>query len=397
MSRERFGRLIREYRRAAMLSQESLAKAACVSRSVVNRAENSGEATQQVARAIIEVLSQRVDISRRELRDLAEAFLISDSVAASISATKLIALVVPDSYRNAFWSRVTGMIETRAEMIDWRVVHFQHLEDVGRELRSFDVLTELESLAGVILAPALGQELLSDRRHSTTELALLELEKRGIPIVLIDRRKPDSSWGADRWNAPYVGPNNRLGAMLATRLLTEMGHRRIAGLFDDVRFASHYAERLAGYHDALAEIGAKPDDALIRYGSSGMNFGADHARLRSERERTLIHELLTLPDSRRPTAVFCSNYGYAMLVVSVAKELQRGIPDDVSIVAFDDIPELDLVQPRITRVGYRLDVLAFEAFAKLTRLITSPEGARTVKDELIEDFYVVRRDSIRRV
>jgi LacI family transcriptional regulator len=169
-----------------------------------------------------------------------------------------------------------------------------------------------------------------------------------IPVVAID---------------PHTGPggpstidsDNVGGARVATRYLIELGHRRIAHIRGRSDLAS--AElREAGYRESLAEAGIPFDATLVRDGGY-------QAALTAETTR----ELLTRPD--RPTAIFAANDMSALGVLKVAHELGLRVPEDLSVIGFDDIPEAASSIPPLTTMAQPLHDLGAQALEMLIDLL----------------------------
>jgi len=136
-----------------------------------------------------------------------------------------------------------------------------------------------------------------------------------LPTVLVD------CYAADR-SITSVVPDEVGGGREATRVLTTHGHRRIA-LLNLHRGMPATEGRLHGYHLALAEAGLPLDDALVRFGNNGADSGYH-----------LTRQVMMLPDP--PTALFCGNDRTAMGAYDALKELGCRIPNDVSVVGFDN-------------------------------------------------------------
>lgn len=158
-----------------------------------------------------------------------------------------------------------------------------------------------------------------------------------IPVVAIDPH-------TGRADLPTVESDSFGGALAATRHLIELGHRRIGFLAgrEDLRSASL---RDAGYRRALSDAGIAVDPALIRVG-------------RYELETTRDSTRLLLAGANRPTAVFAANDLSAIAVIEVAQELGLRVPDELSVIGFDDIPEasrralpLTTIQQPMRRLG----------------------------------------------
>ena len=181
--------------------------------------------------------------------------------------------------------------------------------------------------------------VLSVAQLSAAERA--ELTAKGIPFVVFD---PTGELPDD---VPFVGATNWSGGRAATRHLVELGHRRIAmiGGPDHVLFCR---ARQDGYRAALAASGltAEPD-LLLR------------ADLTAEGGCAAAARLLAHPD--RPTAIFASNDLQALGVYQAARAAGLRIPDDLSVVGFDDLPVVAWVDPPLTTVHQPLTEMAVAA------------------------------------
>jgi DNA-binding LacI/PurR family transcriptional regulator len=167
-----------------------------------------------------------------------------------------------------------------------------------------------------------------------------QLEAKGIPFVVFD---PSDDLPDD---VPFVGATNWRGGQAATRHLIELGHRRIAMITGpDHPFC---LARQAGYFSALVEAGLPVDPDLVV-----------KALLTHEHGRTAARALLSRPD--RPTAVFTANDMQALGVYQAARELGLRIPDDLSVVGFDDVPAVAWVDPPLTTVHQPLAEMATAA------------------------------------
>ncbi|MDG9675973.1 LacI family DNA-binding transcriptional regulator [Micromonospora sp. DH14] len=151
----------------------------------------------------------------------------------------------------------------------------------------------------------------------------------GIPLVAIDPT-------GDLFPTPAVGANNWSGALAATRHLVELGHRRIGVLTGPVADLSARA-RLDGFRAALDSAGVPFDDTLERRGVFTFEDGREHGA-----------QLLNRSDP--PTAVVCGNDLQAFGVYAAAREANLRIPDDLSVVGFDDVDQAAWLAPPLTTV-----------------------------------------------
>jgi LacI family xylobiose transport system transcriptional regulator len=170
------------------------------------------------------------------------------------------------------------------------------------------------------------------------EVQRAQLTSRSIPFVVLDPA------GDPADGVPAVGANNWLGGLTATRHLIEFGHRRIAMLGGPFRMMCSRA-RVDGYRTALETAGIGVDPALVREGNFHHEAGYAAGR-----------ELLARPD--RPTAVFAGNDLQALGIYEAARELGLRIPDELSVVGFDDLPLAHWVGPPLTTVRQPLVEMA---------------------------------------
>jgi DNA-binding LacI/PurR family transcriptional regulator len=157
-----------------------------------------------------------------------------------------------------------------------------------------------------------------------------QLSGRGVPLVVLD---PTGVPGDD---VASVGATNWNGGLSATRHLLELGHRRIA-VITGPTWALCSRARLDGYRAALDAAGVPADATLVRQGAFQIADGLTHTT-----------DLLRLPDP--PTAVFALNDGMAIGVYHAASVAGLRIPDDLSVVGFDDYPLDEWLVPPLTTV-----------------------------------------------
>jgi LacI family transcriptional regulator len=174
------------------------------------------------------------------------------------------------------------------------------------------------------------------------------LRRRGFPYVLIDHQGVDDA-------GPAVGATNRQGGYDATRHLIELGHRRVGFITGSLDLGCSN-DRLAGYHSALTEFGLPVESGLVREGDFTQPAGFRAAR-----------ELLALPEP--PSAIFASNDLMAFGTMEAARVRGLRIPEDISIIGFDDIPQALHVHPPLTTVRQPLEQMGRLAARMLLRQI----------------------------
>ncbi|MER6349415.1 LacI family DNA-binding transcriptional regulator [Streptomyces sp. NPDC001595] len=185
------------------------------------------------------------------------------------------------------------------------------------------------------------------------------LEQHRIPFVMIDPvLEPPPG-------VVSVGAANWQGGVTATEHLLSLGHERIAVLTGRRRTLCSGA-RLAGYRSALASAGLPHRPEYVR-----------HAGFDEAVARLCMLELLDLPQP--PTAVFVCSDRMALGVYDALAERGLAVPDDISVVGFDDLPEARWAAPALTTVRQPLAEMAATALRLLVRMMDGerPESTRT--------------------
>jgi LacI family transcriptional regulator len=184
------------------------------------------------------------------------------------------------------------------------------------------------------------------------EAILSSLRQRDFPYVLIDQI------GIDETDLSVTAANIH-GGYEATRHLIELGHRRIGIVtgWMDMIAARH---RLDGYRAALADYNILYDESLVIEGDFAQSSGFHGA-----------NQLLDLPQP--PTAIFASNDESAMGVIDAARIRGLKIPDDISVIGFDDVPMAAISIPKLTTVRQPLREIGQCAAQMLLDFIQKPE------------------------
>lgn len=190
----------------------------------------------------------------------------------------------------------------------------------------------------------------------------------GLLIVSSDTRNMDFSsliehqleyvfvgHGLENFQVPCVQATNWKGARDATNHLIELGHRRI-GLVAGRANDSVSDAREHGYRSALIDAGIPYEPAIVRAGSYDRISGYEAAR-----------QLLSLEE--RPTAIFACSDGMAMGILEAAWLMGLRVPEDLSLVGFDDLPLASSLHPPLTTVRQPLRQMGSVAAQMLVTLI----------------------------
>jgi DNA-binding LacI/PurR family transcriptional regulator len=214
------------------------------------------------------------------------------------------------------------------------------------------------------------------------------LERRRLPLVYVDQ--------VPRKGAPSINIDDRGGARAAAQHLVDLGHRRVAvvsldldgpeGIIDDpLRHVGAHVprQRMLGWLDALDAAGINPVVVHSRHGGDGAGRAAAQLVLRG-------------PD--RPTAVLCYSDASAYGVVQGALDLGLRVPDDVSVVGFDDNPLAERMHPSLTTVRQDVGEKGRLAARALVGAIERARSGRSGRPRhvLLPTELVVRASTARR-
>ncbi len=311
-----------------------IARAAGVSIATVSRVLNGRpDVAPETREAVLEVVRQHSFTTNRTARGL------------SGGRTGLVGMTIPIIHAAYFSAILFGAGEALYEQ-DMRIVLCPTLHEHEREVTLLDRLMHGTTDGALLMLPS----------ESSTELKALT--ERGYPFVVIDPMEPLDEGIAS------VAAANASGAKAATEHLLALGHVHIGAIIGPPSWLAS-RERVNGFHAALAGAGIAPDRSL----EIPSNFEIDGGYAAAV-------ELLDRPD--RPTAIFGFNDNIAIGVIRAARERGIRIPEDLSVVGFDDAEEAVLVTPTLTTVRQPLQEMGRMAVSLLSRLLEkqSVEGLR---------------------
>ncbi|MFC6091848.1 LacI family DNA-binding transcriptional regulator [Saccharothrix lopnurensis] len=295
-------------------SISSIAAEAGVSIPTVSKVLNGRPDVAADTRARVESVIERHSYQRRRARQSSRPALID---------------LVFHEMHSAWSTEIIRGVELAAAVERAAVV----LSELGGAHRPrqewFDDLLTRRPL-GVILVLA---ELDDGQRH--------QLATRNIPFVVVDTA------GEQPPGVPTVGSANWAGGLAATRHLLSLGHQRIAVISGPTTMLCSRA-RIDGFRSALESEGVAVEPDFVRYGDFYVNGGYSHGL-----------SLLDRPD--RPTAIFAGSDFQALGVMRAARELGLSIPEDLSIVGYDDVQVTEWIGPPLTTVRQPLREMATTA------------------------------------
>lgn len=266
--------------------------------------------------------------------------------------------------------------------------------------QTFDNVWSLEVLTGV-LEYAREHNLVvtvcesSDRQHPDNDwLHTLEM-RRPIGVILMFSSLTEQERKAmQQLRIPYVifdplgnlvmsgltvQADNWTGGVLATRHLLSLGHRRIGTITGPMDMMCSQA-RLDGYRAALNGHKIASDPSLIAVGDFSTFSGYTQG-------------IRMLKQENRPTAIFAQNDLMAMGVYEAARQLRLRIPEDLSVVGFDDVPTSAFIGPALTTVHQPLRDMA----GKAAQMICEAAQGKSVNRRVIMPTSLVIRNSTQKI
>ena len=223
----------------------------------------------------------------------------------SLKRTLVVGVVTPFLTHPGPIERVRGIVTALGES-EFDLALFD-VESPGRQRRAFRLLADPHRTDGLLIVSMV---------PPADEVS--RLQTAGIATVLVDARID---------GLPSVVIDDVEGAKMATRYLLQLGHRRVAFIGDKppdgFRFFSA-RDRTIGYERALAEFGLPVRPDYVREGTPSRHVA-----------RSIAEELLRVPE--RPTAIFAASDTQALGVLEAARGLDIRVPEELSVVGFDDI------------------------------------------------------------
>lgn len=321
----------------------SVAREAGVSIATVSKVINrTGSISEQTRKKVLEAMN-KLDYHR-------------DAAAASLRGkrTKVVGLLVPD-VSNPFYADIVRSIEDRSRELGFTVMICNTDNEAEKEKMYVSLLIS-QRIDGLVVASA----------FRSTGL-LEELMGQGIPIVLIASEIPKLSINT-------VTVDDYKGGYLAASYLLSLGHRKMAIIAENIRSNK---PRMAAFKDAMQEAGLRLPDSYVIQTEARVQKGYESAK-----------QLFSLQE--RPTAIFACNDLLAAGVMQAAKEAGVNIPQDLSVVGFDNTVFSTTTSPMLTTVSQPIK----EMGAKVVELLVEEmEAPASFKKRLLFSPELVIRQS----
>lgn len=270
--------------------------------------------------------------------------------------TNTIGLLMP-SVANPYFADLSSIIISQANMKGYTTIVTDSRENEERQKENIAMLVS-RRVEGIIAAAC-----------GDNPSLLEEINKTTIPVILVDRPFKDS-------HLPHVTTNNYTGGFDATNHLIRNGHKRIACI-QGVKTSVPNRKRVAGYMDALKRVGLEENAVVV-----GNEFSLQNGYLETK---------LLLNSKPAPTAIFTLSNTIGLGAIKAIREAGLRIPEDISLVVFDNNIYMDYLIPPITRVSQPVEEMAKLAVKLLFESIESDKRLST-QIELAPEL--IARDSV---
>ncbi len=244
--------------------------------------------------------------------------------------TRLLGLIIPDNGNN-FFSDISKYVEMEARKRNYQIIYGNSFDEVENDIRLLHTFEDY-CIDGILMVRSAGAE------NDQAERLKKEIEKIGVPIVLLDRPLA----GAE---LPVFMTDNRVGGEKATEWLIENGHRKI-GCYTGQSDNYSVQQRLEGYKNGLKKAGIAYQGELV-YEDSYKGLRAEEA---------LEHFL-----NQGATGIFAQSDRMAYGLYQAAQKRGLRIPEDISVVGFDNLEYDEYISPKLCSIRQSTEKISSDA------------------------------------
>ncbi len=331
--------------RGHRVTVKDVAKRAGVSQTTVSRVLNNFPVIKESTR-------------QKVLDAIQELGFKPDQIARSLvkQQTNIIGLIVGD-ISNPFYAETAKVIIARAQEMDYDIILCDTNYANDHFEKSIKMLLD-KRVAGIIVASV-----------NRFDARIRELCEQDFPVVLYNRNVDDEC-------ANYIVLDNKKGAMMAVEHLVSLGHRKIAYVSGPDKYSTFH-QRLLGYQEALKKCGIPYNPAWIYNGEFSY-----------EKVFLFAKELMMQAD--RPTSFFAATDQMAIAVMDAAANCRLSVPEDVSIIGFDNINMASNPYIGLTTISQQKKKMAMLALENLIDLINGRKESKPIH-MVLEPELIIRK------
>ena len=276
-----------------------------------------------------------------------------------LGTSHTLGLIIPD-ISNPFFATLGRSVERAARAKGYSVLLADSQESVDAERESFATMKS-RHVDGMIVAPVSGQ--------GPSRRLFAQWEK---PLVVVDRAPTNL-------HPVSVVVDNFEAARQGILLLAAAGHRAIGCIHGDSTSYSD-SERLRGYHFAMKELGFRQRKRWVTGGAYSIESGSKGAHLQ-------------LASPQRPSAILAFGNLLALGALNAIREMHLKVPDDVSLISFDEQPWAASMAPPLTTIAQPIEQMG-ETAVKLLLDSCRGKSHRPIPRRIVLPFSIVKRSSI---
>ncbi len=277
-----------------------------------------------------------------------------------LGKSNTIGLIVAD-ISNAFYAKMARNIEDECNKYGYNLIICSSDEKDAKEASLIRMLKE-KQVDGLIISSTL---------VDNTEIHNLKHEN--FPFVLVDRFFPEIN------DTNYVIIDNYKSSYKAVKYLIESGHKNIAMLSISPSHLTSVKDRNKGYFDAIKKANINTDHYL----HCQIPFENIEQGVENSIEKLLKYE-------RKITAILTVNQNIAMATMKALKKFKLRIPDDISLITFDDLPIFEIITPSVSVISQPLDIISNNAVKILMDEINTKEKKRKRDQIIISSEFIIR-------
>jgi LacI family transcriptional regulator len=272
--------------------------------------------------------------------------------------SELIGLILP-RVESPFATRLFSSVLAEARNLEYFVLVLEYDPNKGAERETIERIVRNQRVDGLVIAPPGGDN---------PDLVAF-LQDSNISYVVITPNYPDA-------HLLWVGTTDYQGVRESVRYLISLGHQRIAYV-SCLQSEQPSLERMAGYMAAMDEANLSVHAQMVCEGDNSIDSG---------RETAMV--LLQMPDP--PTAICAGNDEMAVGTILAASQLSIRVPEELSVMGFDDVPISQQIYPQLTTVCQPITEMAH---ASVEMLVNHIEGKNTQDQHIQIPTHLVIRNS----
>lgn len=277
-----------------------------------------------------------------------------------LKKTGYVGFILPD-FDNFFYFELLKSADYYATRQNYHFVLFNYENDYSKLMKLLDILT-IRRIDGILFGWLCG-----DKRDS---LFVNEVKNKNIPCVIVEKLEEDSV-------APYVGINNFKGGSMAANYLIKLNHKKIGTVTYDLNVVN-MKNKYLGFKKVLDNHNIKEKFCIE------IPTDIEFLKLKDELNKSI--NILLREDV---TAIFVTSDYIAINLLEILKENKKRIPDDISVISFDDITFAKFVEPKLTTISMSPHLMG-ESLARLLIEMIKDKDKKIKKNIILEPKLIIR-------